>query len=167
MIKIKFLLLLTTILLIAISCSNSDDTVVEISYSAEDLQKMHSNSSKSWRIDNFYDDYEQNILSDFNDCYKDDTFNFFKDTNIIETQLGDMPCVSIIGNQEIATITYNFYENTGEVFINVTRSETNGTNFKTLFFLLELEELSDTKMVFSSGEKGNYGKTLVFVSKKN
>lgn len=146
------------------SCNTSDDGPLDIRYTIEDLEKIHGNASKTWKVENFYQNFETKELSEYNDCYKDDVFVFFKDNNDVEVQLGETRCVSNSANEEFATLTYNFYEIDGKFFLNVSRAEANGNDFRNRFFLLGLEELSENRMLFAAGERGSYGKTLIFIS---
>ncbi|WP_299670175.1 hypothetical protein [uncultured Polaribacter sp.] len=156
------LFLITITALLLYNCSNSDDNIIDVRYSVEDLEKIHGNSSKTWKVENFYQDYEANILSDLNDCYKDDVFTFFKNTGEVKAELGTIACFGNNPTEQYATFEYTFYAEEGRFFLNVSRGESFNGNFKVKFFILELEELEEDKMIFTSGEAPNYGKTIVF-----
>ena len=155
------ILLLSTLFLY--NCSK-DDNELDVRYNTNDLQKLHANSSKTWVVESFFETYETNVLSEFNDCYKDDEFTFFENKNEAEASLGTVSCFYDNPTDQQATFTYKFYDDIGKVYLNVSRGESFNEKFTTRIFTLELEEISETRMVFASGEYPNYGKTIVFTA---
>ncbi len=145
------------------NCSK-DDNELDVRYNINDLQKIHANSSKKWVVESFFLNYESNVLSEFNDCYTDDEFTFFDDTNEVQTILGNNSCFYDNPTDQQATFTYKFYDDIGKVYLNVSRGESSDEKFTSRLFILELEELTETRMVFASGEYPNYGKTIVFTA---
>ena len=89
-------------------------------------------------------------------------YTFFYDTNEAQVTLGNTSCFYNDPTEQVGRLTYSFYEDSGKIFINSSRGESLDKNFRTELFILGLEELSETKMVFTAGESPNYGKTLVF-----
>ncbi|MDX6745881.1 hypothetical protein SHK09_03675 [Polaribacter sp. PL03] len=154
------LLILTSFLY---NCSKDNDEI-DVRYTLKDLQKLHANSSKKWVIESFFQNYETNSLSEFNDCYTDDEFTFFYNKDEAKASLGNISCFYNTPTDQQATLTYQFYEDIGKVYLNVSRGENFNDKFRTRFFILELEELSEDRMVFTSGEAPNYGKTIIFKS---
>ena len=155
------LLILSTLFLY--NCSK-DDKGMNVRYTINDLQKIHGNSSKLWKVEAFYKTYENDLLSELNECYTDDTYTFFYDKNEAEVTLGNISCYYDNPTEQDGRLTYSFYEDSGKIFINISKGESLNENFRTEFTILGLEELSETKMVFTAGEYPYYGKTLVFTS---
>ena len=155
------ILLLSTLFLY--NCSK-DDNELDVRYNTNDLQKLHANSSKTWVVESFFETYETNVLSEFNDCYTDDEFTFFENKNEAEASLGTVSCFYDNPTDQQATFTYKFYDDIGKVYLNVSRGESLDEKFTSRLFILELEEITETRMVFASGEYPNYGKTIVFTA---
>ncbi|AOW16133.1 hypothetical protein LPB03_01060 [Polaribacter vadi] len=145
------------------NCSK-DDNELDVRYNTNDLQKLHANSSKKWLVESFFINYESNILSEYNDCYTDDEFTFFDDKKEVQTTLGNSSCFYDNPTDQQATLSYQFYDDIGKIYLNVSRGESFNEKFTTRIFTLELEEISETRMVFASGEYPNYGKTIVFTA---
>ncbi|QXP67998.1 hypothetical protein [Polaribacter sp. AHE13PA] len=156
-----FLLILTTLFLY--NCSK-DEKAIDVRYTINDLQKIHGNGSKTWKIEGFYKTYENDLLSEFNDCYTDDEYTFFYDTNEAQVTLGNTYCYYDNPTEQDGRLTYSFHESTGKIFINISKGESLDENFRNMLTILSLEELSETRMVFTGGEYPYYGKTLVFTS---
>lgn len=155
------LLILSTLFLY--NCSN-DDKYKDAKYTIDDLQKIHGNSSKTWKVEEFYQNYETGLLSEFNDCYIDDTYTFFYDKNEAQVTLGKATCFYNNPNEQDGRLTYSFYEDSGKIFFNISKGESLNKNFSTELFILGLEELSEKRMVFTAGESPYYGKTLIFTA---
>ncbi|WP_405605008.1 hypothetical protein [Polaribacter sp. Asnod1-A03] len=158
-----YLLILTLSTLLLYNC-NKDDDELDVRFTIYDLQKIDNNSSKTWQVDSFYSNYNSNILSEFNDCYTDDSFTFYKDNNEAEADLGAISCFFNNPTEQAATLTYSFNELEGRIFINISRGESLNDDFKTRLTILELEELTENKMVFAAGDKGNYSQTLILTA---
>ena len=161
--KQYYALLLIFSTLFFYNCSK-DDIFNEVKYTADDLQKIHGNSSKTWKVEAFYQNYETGLLSEFNDCYIDDAYTFFYDKNEAQVTLGSTSCFYNNPTEQGGSLTYSFYEDSGKIFINVSKGESLNENFRTELFILGLEELNETKMVFTAGESPYYGKTLIFTT---
>ncbi|WP_149025852.1 hypothetical protein [Polaribacter sp. BM10] len=161
--KIYVLLSIFTTLLL-FNCSKENNEI-DFKYTAADLKKINDDSSKTWTVNQFYLNFANDILSEFNDCYVDDTFTFYHNKEQVEATLGNTSCFYPNPTEQYATFTLNFYEKTGKIFLNVSRGESLENNFKTRLFILELKEFSETKMIFASGDApNNYGKTIVFTA---
>ncbi|QVY66538.1 hypothetical protein [Polaribacter sp. Q13] len=158
-----YLLLLILTSLLLYNCSK-DDKEIDVRYNVDDLQKIHGNGSKTWKVEGFYKTYENDLLSEFNDCYTDDTYTFFYDKNEAQVTLGNNSCYYDNPTEQDGRLTYNFYEDIGEIFINISKGESLDENFRTELTILGLTELSETRMVFTAGENPYYGKTIVFTS---
>ncbi|MBU3012053.1 hypothetical protein KO506_11615 [Polaribacter vadi] len=155
-----FVLSILSILLF--SCSKDDE--IETGFTSIDLQKIDGNSSKTWQVDSFYSNYNSNILSEYNDCYTDDTFTFYKDKNEAEANLGTVSCFFDNPTEQAATLTYSINELNGRVFLNVSRGESFNNDFRSRLTILELEELTENRMLFAAGDKGNYMQTLILTA---
>ncbi|WP_282073773.1 hypothetical protein [Polaribacter atrinae] len=155
------LLILSTLFLY--NCSKDDDGINE-KYTLDDLQKIHGNSSKTWKVEAFYKTYENDLLSEFNDCYTDDAYTFFYDTNEAEVILGNASCYYDTPTEQDGRLTYSFNESTGKIFINISKGESLDENFKNTLTILGLEKLSETRMLFTGGDYPYYGKSLVFTA---
>ncbi|WP_340154953.1 hypothetical protein [uncultured Winogradskyella sp.] len=159
MTKLKLPIALTFFLILFIACSNDDeDNSYEI-YTIEDLNLLHNNSSKTWELEAYYQNYD-NWISDQNDCFIDDSYIFQTDS-AIEVISGNENCY--YGTSEIAEASYAFYEEQGEVWLTMIRGEITDNTVSSTSFSLKLIELTEDKMVFSSGNKRNYKKALIFV----
>ncbi len=157
-----------TLLILAtlFSCSSKNEEI-DFKYTTSDLKKINNDDSKTWIVDKFYLNFENEILSEFNDCYLDDSFTFYHNKEQAETNLGSKSCFYKNPTEQYATLSLKFYEETGKIFLNVSRGESLDNNFKTRLFILELKELSETRMLFASGDDpSNYGKTIIFTANK-
>lgn len=159
-----FLSIFTSLLLF--NCSKENEEI-DFKYTTSDLKKINNDDSKTWIVDKFYLNFENEILSEFNDCYLDDSFTFYHNKEQAETNLGSKSCFYKNPTEQYATLSLKFYEETGKIFLNVSRGESLDNNFKTRLFILELKELSETRMLFASGDDpSNYGKTIIFTANK-
>ncbi|WP_425636290.1 hypothetical protein ACPUEN_12715 [Algoriphagus yeomjeoni] len=158
------LFLASFIFLILFACSPDEEPLFQEKYTTEDLYKLHGTDLKDWRIEAFYDNYKQKVLSAKNACFIDDIFVFQKGTNEIQVVPGEISCSDVDPEDEITTASYEFYEQEGLIFISISKASVVNGVIKNNFFSLQLVELSNSKMIFASGEKGDYGMSLVFVS---
>lgn len=144
------------------ACNNddNDDNSYEI-YTKADLGLLHNDSAKTWKLEAYYQNYD-NRLSEQNDCFIDDTYIFKTENEVIEVINGSENCY--YGSDEIAEAKYTFYEETGFVFLTMIRGLVTSDLNKSKSFSLKLIELKDNRMVFASGDKGNYKIALIFVS---
>ncbi|AUC23073.1 MULTISPECIES: hypothetical protein [Polaribacter] len=156
-----FLLIISSLFLY--NCSK-DDKDIDVRYTIDDLQKIHGNSSKTWKVEAFYKTYENDVLSELNECYTDDEYTFFYDKNEAQVTLGNISCYYDNPTEQEGRLTYSFYEDSGKIFINISKGESLNENFRTELTILGLEELSETRMVFTAGDYPYYGKALVFTS---
>ena len=157
--KLKLPITLTFLLILFIACSNDDeDNSYEI-YTIEDLNLLHNNSSKTWELEAYYQNYD-NWISDQNDCFIDDSY-IFKTDNEVEVISGNENCY--FGNSEIAEASYDFYEEQGEVWLTMIRGQITDNIVKSKSFSLKLIELKEDRMVFSTGDKRDYKKAIIFV----
>ncbi|XMO88125.1 hypothetical protein AAFN75_07480 [Algibacter sp. AS12] len=158
--KLKLPIAFTFLLIIFTACSKDDaDTSYEI-YTIEDLKLLHNNSSKTWELEAYYQNYD-NWISDKNDCLIDDIY-IFKTDNEVEVISGNENCY--YGDSEIAETSYTFYEEEGGVWLTMTRGEITDDIVSSTFFTLKLIELQEDRMVFSSGDKRDYKTALIFVT---
>jgi hypothetical protein len=127
---------------------------------SKDLSLIHNNSSKTWKLEAYYDEHENNLLHSKNDCYTDDTY-IFKTYNEVEVIRGGESCHD--GNSEIAEGTYLFYAESGTFFFTMFRSRIINDTVRRTFMSLKLIELKENRMVFSTGNKNNYLRALIFV----
>ena len=157
--KLKLPITFTFLLILLIACSKDDeDNSYEI-YTIEDLNLLHNNSSKTWELEAYYQNYG-NWISDQNDCLIDDSYIFQTD-NEVEVISGNENCY--YGNSEIAEASYAFYEEQGEIWLTMIRGKITDNIVSSTSFSLKLIELKEDRMVFSTGDKRNYKKALIFV----
>lgn len=152
------------LLLSLFACSSDEEPLFKDKYTAEDLAKLDGGDFKQWELIAFYDNHNQKILSAKNACFIDDIFVFQKGLNEIQVIPGEVGCNNVNPEDETTTASYEFYEQEGIVFISISKASTVNGVIKNNFFSLQLVELSDNQMIFASGEKGNYGMALVFVT---
>ncbi|WP_405566260.1 hypothetical protein [Polaribacter sp. Asnod6-C07] len=160
--KISKIFVLSILSILLFSCSKDDE--IEAGFTSIDLQKIDGNSTKTWQVERFYSNYDSNILSEYNDCYTDDTFTFYKDNNEAEANLGAVSCFFDNPTEQAATLTYSINESEGRVFLNVSRGESFNNSFQSRLTILELQELTENRMLFASGDKGNYMQTLILTA---
>ncbi|MCF4101874.1 hypothetical protein L1I30_09365 [Gillisia sp. M10.2A] len=161
-IKLKLSLLFTFLLIIIVGCSKDDDSIFSNTYTSEDLLLIHGETSKTWKLEAFYENYNYEYLDENNDCFVDDQYIFNVDNEIVEVKVGDENCY--YGESEIAEATYSFYEETGNVFFTMIRGEITEDLVVSRSFTLQLVELEKNRMLFASGEKGDYKKVLLFTA---
>lgn len=158
----KLSILSLFILIITVSCSSDDDDdASQELYSSEDLTILHNNSSKTWKLDAYYLDYNSKQKSEQNDCLVDDIYTF-KPDGIIEVVAGLENCY--YRDNEIAEAEYSFYEDEGRLYITIIRGEITNNLVKSTSFTLQLIELTENRMVFASGDKNNYKISLIFIT---
>ncbi|KOF02516.1 hypothetical protein OB69_12150 [Roseivirga seohaensis subsp. aquiponti] len=141
-------------------CKNDDDSP-KIKFSAEQLKMVYGDSQKSWRVTAHYDNYAYTQFSAFNDCYKDDIYTFKAETEEVEVTLGSLGCYWASPDEQVATVSYFYVEDEGRFYLEHGRGEGSGVHFASKFFILELEEISETRLLFAAGEKGRYSKALI------
>ena len=159
---LKLAIPLILLLIIFTGCNQNDDeddNRLEI-YTSNDLDLIHNNSSKTWKLEAFYDRHENNRISSLNDCFIDDTY-IFKTDNEVEVISGGEGCY--YGNSEITDGRYSFYAESGKVFFTMIRQKVTDNIVRSSSFTLELIVLKENRMVFASGDKSNYGRALIFV----
>ncbi|KYG76184.1 hypothetical protein EV198_3310 [Roseivirga ehrenbergii] len=156
----KYFLVILLSFTFLMGCKNDDDSP-KIKFSAEQLKAVYGNSQKSWRVTAYYTNYSNNELSDFNDCYKDDVYIFKADNQEVEVVLGELGCYWPEPDEQVATVKYFYDEPTGKFIIEHSRGETSGDLFASQYYLLELEEMSETRLLFGSGENGKYSRAIV------
>jgi hypothetical protein len=159
MIKLKLQIALIFLLIIFTACSADDDDNSYDIYTIEDLNLLHNNSSKTWELEAYYQNYD-NRISDQNDCLVDDNYIFKVDTEVVVIP-GNQNCY--YGASEIAEANYTFYEEQGTVWLTMSQGEITENIFRSTSFSLKLIELTEDRMVFSSGDKGAYKRALIFV----
>lgn len=152
----------TALLCLGLVGCKSDDDPPKIKFTTEQLKMVFGSSQKKWRIIAHYDDYSYNRLNNFNDCYKDDLYIFKADTEEVEVTLGELGCYWLEPEEQVANVSYFYYEEEGRFYIEHSRGESNGNHFASIFFMLELEEISETRLLFAAGDKGEYSKALEF-----
>jgi uncharacterized membrane protein len=156
--NLKSSIILVILLFFITACNKDDDNSYEI-YTIEDLSLLHKNSSKTWKLIAYYENYN-NWLSNENDCFIDDSY-IFKTDNEVEVISGNENCY--YGASEIAEAKYNFYEELGEVWLTMIRGKITDDIVISKSFSLKLIELKENRMVFSSGNKNDYDRALIFV----
>ncbi|RKS53512.1 hypothetical protein BC962_1764 [Gillisia mitskevichiae] len=156
----KFSLLVVLLLFVFSSCSKDDDNKLYKTYTSEDLKLIHMDSSKIWKLEAYYNAYPD-FLHSQNDCYIDETY-IFKTDGIVEVIAGTENCY--YGDSEISASEYTFYEERGSVYLSMVKRKVSGDMVSNLVFSLPLMELEADRMLFAAGEKGGYGRSLVFVS---
>ena len=157
--KLKLPITLIFLLIIFTACNKDDDDISYEIYTIEDLNLLHNNSSKTWKLEAYYRSYD-NTISDQNDCFIDDEY-IFKTDNKVEVISGNENC--FYGNSEIAEAKYSFYKEQGEVWLTMIRGEITNNIVRSMSFSLKLIELKEDRMVFSSGNKRDYDIALIFV----
>lgn len=149
--------LIFCISLVLISCflasCSSDDTPVN-QFTAQDLSLIHGDSEKTWRITAFYTNYDQKSLHPFNDCYVDDQYTFKADTEDVEAILGELGCYWDEPDEAVATVSYFFNQDNGHITLNHGRGEARDDDFASSFFFIQLQELSETRMLFADDIDG-------------
>ncbi|MCG1036230.1 hypothetical protein [Polaribacter sargassicola] len=156
--KLKLPLALIFLLLVFTGCSSDDDDLSEI-YSVDDLSLLHNGSFKEWQLEGYYVNYD-NWISEQNDCLVDDSY-IFKIDNEVEVISGGVNCY--YGDSEIAEAKYTFYEEEGTIWLTMIRGEISDDIVSSTSFSLKLIELTEDRMVFSSGDKADYETALIFV----
>lgn len=161
---IKISLFVCIVLAGLFACGSEDDDFFQIKYSSNDLVKLHGDDTKHWIVEGYYSNYNQKTLQEKNACFIDDTYMFQKGSNEITVIPGEVSCDQNYPEDEVIAASYTFYEEDGVVFISIGQSVVVNDIVKNTFFSLQLVELSDSHMIFASGEKGNYMKAIVFVA---
>ena len=144
------------------NCNSESD--LDVLFTNADIVKIDGNSSKTWKVEYYYNNYNSKILNELNDCFVDDTFTFYKDNNIAEAKLDNISCFFNNPTEEAASLKYTLDNSRGRIFINISRGESFNGKFQSRLTILELQELSDNRMLFASGEKGNYMQTLILTA---
>ncbi len=147
-----FCLSLILLSLFFASC-NSDDSPVN-QFTAQDLSLIHGDAEKTWRITAFYSNYDQRILHNFNDCYLDDQYIFKAVTEDVEAILGQSGCYWDMPDEAAATVSYSFNPENGRIMLNHGRGESRGDDFASNFFFIQLQELSESRMLFADDIDG-------------
>ena len=161
MIKLKTPLLVVFLLSIILGCSKEDtDTTLNGIYKSEDLKLIHNDSAKTWNLVGYYSRHP-NTMHEQNDCYVDETY-IFKPEGIVEVVPGSENCY--YGDSETSEAHYTFYDESGQMFLTMARKRVSGDMVSNMFFSLPLMELDENRMLFAAGEKGDYGRTLIFES---
>ncbi|MEB2776072.1 hypothetical protein SYJ56_12185 [Algoriphagus sp. D3-2-R+10] len=161
---LKTALLVSVFLFSFFACNSDDEGSFQIKYSSEDLVKLTGEDFKHWGIQAYYANYNQKILHDKSTCYTDDIFVFQNGSNEIMVIPGEVSCNLGEPEDEITTASYEFYEEDGLIFISISKAVSVNDVIKNTFFSLQLVELTDTQMIFASGEKGDYKVAIVFVA---
>ncbi|SDI60605.1 hypothetical protein [Winogradskyella thalassocola] len=156
---LKLPITLTFLLILFVACSTDDEDNSREIYTTEDLNVLHNNSSKTWELEAYYQNYD-NWISDQNECFVDDSY-IFKTDNEVDVISGNENCY--YGDSEIAEASYTFYEEQGEVWLTMIRGKITDNIVSSTSFSLKLIELQEDRMVFSSGHKGDYKMALIFV----
>ena len=149
-------------LLCLFSCAAKEQPFFQDKYTSADLLKIHGGHLKDWRIEAFYENYKQKVPSQKNACFIDDSYVFQIGTNEIQVKPGEISCSNVDAADELTSASYSFYEEEGLLFISISKAFSINGVIKNNFFSLQLVELSDTHMIFASGEKDNYEMALVF-----
>lgn len=157
--NLKLPILSLFLLIITTACTSDDDANLE-AYTIEDLSAIHNNSSKTWKLEAYYSDHKSEQKSKQNDCFIDDTY-IFKPDGVVEVISGTENCY--YDANELAEAEYRFYEEEGLLFLTMVRGEVTDDLVKSLSFSLQLIELTENRMVFSSGDKKNYKQALIFI----
>ncbi|KYG82548.1 hypothetical protein [Roseivirga echinicomitans] len=156
----KYFLAIILSIIVLTGCKNNDDSP-KIKFTSEQLKMVYGDVEKSWQVTAYYADYSNNELSDFNDCYKDDVYTFKADTQEVEVTLGDLGCYWPEPDEQVATVKYFYDEATGKFIIEHSRGETSGDHFASQYYLLELEEMSETRLLFGTGDNGKYSRVIL------
>ncbi|MFC5627164.1 hypothetical protein [Algoriphagus winogradskyi] len=161
--KLRYSLFIASFILLSLTaCSSDEDPLFQDKYTSEDLIQLHGVDQKNWRIEAYYDNYNQKVLSAKNACFVDDIYVFQKGTKTVQVVPGEISCSEVEPENEITTASYEFYEQEGLIFISISKASLVNGVIKNNFFSLQLVELSNSKMIFASGEKGNYEVAIVF-----
>ncbi|MGW8122650.1 hypothetical protein ACV07N_08305 [Roseivirga echinicomitans] len=150
------------ILLVLATACKSDDDLPSIKFTKEQLIMVYGDSEKSWRVKGHYENFSYNRLSDFNDCYKDDVYTFKAESKEVAVILGDLGCYWSQPDQQLATVSYFYDEDSGRFFMEHSRGEAKGEHFASQFFMLELSEIAENRLLFSARENGRYTKAILF-----
>lgn len=160
----KLLLSLITILFIVSACGDDDTAPEGPKFSEQDLLLLHNGSSKTWTVKALYLDYSDNIKSEDEACHLDDVYTFKADMREADVALGNISCYWQEPDDQAAIATYTYYPESGQLFLDHGRSESKGSEFGAILYIMELEEISETRAVFASGTEGNWGRALILES---
>ncbi|CAL2104642.1 conserved exported protein of unknown function [Tenacibaculum sp. 190130A14a] len=161
--KITVLFVLLTSLM---ACSDSEDFAKKEGIDASQLELLHANSSKKWRITHFYTNYKAEILDEeMTDCVKDDVYTFFTDEKEAQIDLGANSCYANYTDvtNELAGAIYSYYPEDRVLYLDFGRGAYAALNKITTSWAIitSCKFLSEDRMVFTNGIDGN-GKGIVF-----
>lgn len=171
--------LLVCLAFVCVQCDNDvDDNRLDPIplFTQEDMQIIHGNSSKSWRIteviNNYYNpNYDLEITLE---CVTDDIYTFHSDTEEVTITFGESLCFEDV-EDGIFTADHEFFESNllmlspeggSSIYLHFARGYVNEdqTAMGSTFSYYQLAELSENRMVFVRESEfiGKYNKALIF-----
>lgn len=144
------------------SCGSDDDEGPQLEFTEADLILMHGESEKSWSVKEVYADYSDNIRADLEACHQDDIYTFKANTREVAVALGDTSCFWAEPDSEGASVLYTYDPESGKLFLDHGRGEAKGAETLSLAYIMRLNEISETQMLFSNGTKENPGSAILF-----
>lgn len=153
------------LLTVFFSCTKNEELIID-GISKDEVTLLHDESSKKWRVTEFYSNYKGKILdTDKTDCMKDDVYTFFHDKNEAKVEFGNNSCYSnyndIDGESAVATYSYSLKDRKlGLDFGRGAYNETNKVQTAWVFSTTCIFMSSD-KMIFTQNKNGE-GKGIVF-----
>jgi len=151
-----FLILLLTIF----ACQKEDETP-SVKFTQAEIELIHNGSEKTWRVVEVYENYGANRLDEMSACIIDDTYTFYADSADVQMSLGEVSCYWDSPDEQASVLAFNYYPEEGTAYLNHGRSESKGSEFAAIITILELEELSASRMMFASGTAGNWARVLI------
>ncbi|NER17109.1 hypothetical protein [Spongiivirga citrea] len=160
----KLVYTFASFLILFTSCTK--DAAIEESserFSIEDVNLIHENSEKKWRIINVFEKYDDGIIDeDLTECLKDEIYTFKSNTGEAEVEFGSTSCYpypELINDGGGAK--YTFYEESGDFYLDFSYGASFNNNTSTgtsrVYGCISITE--DT-MIFANGEGRGHG--LIF-----
>lgn len=150
------------LLILALFGCDKKDAEPTLEFTQDQLMQMHGGSEKIWRIKQLIRDDSRSRLSQLKSCHVDDTYTFKSDSRDVAVTLGDESCFWEDADRELTDVFYFYSEESGELFLNHARGAEKDSAFSQLSYVLKLREISETHMLFASGQPNNYGRVMIF-----
>ena len=160
----KSLFIFPALFMLIVSCDKDEDQEVPdpFTFSETELLQMHNGDQKTWRISEFYEDYQENIKSELEGCLIDDTYTFLAQEREVSVAYGETSCYWPDPEVEFGGAVYTHYPESGDLFLDFSIAEGNGTSNSISLWVLRLIELSPQRMVFANGTPENRQRAVVF-----
>ncbi len=160
----KHSLIFSLLITLLFSCDKEEDQEPKdpFSFTETELLQVHNGDQKTWRIAAFYQDYQENVKSDLEECLMDDTYTFLAEEQEVSVAHGETSCYWPDPEVEFGGAVYTHFPESGDVFLDFSIAESNGTSSSISLWVLRLIELSPERMVFANGTAENRGRAVVF-----